>query len=236
VVRQAEQAEPTVVVSEQPGSDAARLVVDAVDAALSRRATARLAVAGGSAAAALGEVRRALASGGRWAKVALTWVDERCVRFDSDDSNRGAAYRAGHLRDDDPPGDELALVLDDEAPASAVARVTEALAGRFDGGLDVTLLGMGPDGHIASLFPGRRFDTGRSVIHVPDSPKPPPDRLTLTRPTLQTAARHILLATGEGKRAALERLLAGDATLPAVGLPGLTIVTDVEGLDAGNTP
>lgn len=225
-------ADPTVVISDAPVEEAARQVVAAVDDALGRRSTARLAVAGGSAARALGYVRRVLHDGDRWARVALTWVDERCVAFDDPDSNRGGAYRDGHLDDVDPPGDELALVRDGEAPPAAVARVADALAARFDNALDVTLLGMGPDGHIASLFPGRRFDDSSIVTHVANSPKPPPDRLSLTRPLLATATRHVLLATGEGKRAALERLLDGDRALPAAGLDGLVIVTDLTDLGA----
>ena len=63
--------------------------------------------------------------------------------------------------------------------------------------------------------------------NVPDSPKPPPDRITLTLPLLRSARHTILVATGEEKRGALVRLLAGDARLPAHDLPGLVVVTDL---------
>ena len=101
-----------------------------------------------------------------------------------------------------------------------------------EGGIDIALLGMGEDGHIASLFPGHAAPPeGALAAHIADSPKPPKDRITLTHRVLAAATDvSILLATGEGKRAALERLGAGDASLPAHGLPRLTVVTDLANL------
>ena len=66
------------------------------------------------------------------------------------------------------------------------------------------------------------------VAHVADSPKPPADRVTLTRRALDTARFVILVAIGESKRDALKRLVSGDETLPAHGLKGLVVVTDLE--------
>jgi 6-phosphogluconolactonase len=66
------------------------------------------------------------------------------------------------------------------------------------------------------------------VAHVSDSPKPPPDRITLTPTALATASRSVLSAFGESKRAPLRQLLAGDPTLPARTLRGLVVVTDLD--------
>jgi 6-phosphogluconolactonase len=176
--------------------------------------------------AAVGPARMAL--GEDWARVALTWVDERCVPFDSPDSNRGSAYRVGALAEGDRPATELALYRDDEQPADSIRRVERELETHFDSALDVLLLGMGADGHIASLFPGRQSSVGCMVAHIPDSPKPPADRITLTRPVLQTAKSGILIASGQEKRHALESLLDGNEAMPAYGLRGLLIVTDLE--------
>ena len=66
------------------------------------------------------------------------------------------------------------------------------------------------------------------MTHVADSPKPPSDRITLTRAALATARHVILVAAGEAKRDAIRRLLSGDPELPAQGLEGMVIVTDVE--------
>ncbi len=89
---------------------------------------------------------------------------------------------------------------------------------------------MGPDGHIASLFPGHDFmDASETrVSHVASSPKPPAERMTLTLSTLKRSSQHILVALGESKREALERLLRGDDALPATHLSNLTIVTNIQ--------
>jgi 6-phosphogluconolactonase len=189
---------------------------------------ARVAIPGGSALAAVRIAREASVE--PWRRASLTWVDERCVDVAHPDSNRGSAYRAGALDASHPVALELPLREDGEPVDVAIARVDRALSEHFGGALDASLLGMGEDGHVASLFPGLPVGAGR-VAHVAASPKPPAERLTLTRAMLATASRTILVAAGEGKRAALTRLLAGDATLPAHGLPGLVVVTDLMGLE-----
>lgn len=186
----------------------------------------RLAVSGGSAAAVLGLARRAL--GPHWRQVRLTWVDERRVPFADADSNRGEAYRLGHLDPADPPAAELPLYLDGETADEACRRVDAALDGTFGGGLDVLLLGLGEDGHSASLFPGRAWPAAR-VHSVDASPKPPPGRMTLGRDLLAAAPAAILMASGEAKAPALRRLIQGDPALPASGFQGLTVVTDLRG-------
>jgi 6-phosphogluconolactonase len=159
--------------------------------------------------------------------VRLTWVDERRVPFQDPDSNRGEAYRLGHLAAGDPPLLELPLYLDGETGDQACRRVAASLADDFGGGLDVLLLGLGEDGHSASLFPGRPWP-GASVHPVEDSPKPPPGRITLGLSLLRTAPAAVLLTLGQGKAAALGRLLQGDPALPASALPDLLVVTDLD--------
>jgi len=215
-----------LVCSDDPIGAAGALLADAVVEVDRSRGATRLAIPGGSALPALGAARRRL--GGAWSRVLLTWVDERCVPLAHEESNRGAAYRAGFLAAQQPPARELPLFLDGERGEEAAARVESGLGEIFDGAVDVLLLGMGEDGHVASLFPGRSERPGARVVFVTASPKPPPQRVTLTRSMLGTARRTILVAMGEAKRAALERLLAGDQTLPAHGLPGLSVVTDLD--------
>ena len=170
----------------------------------------------------------------QWSRIALTWVDERCVAIESDDSNRAEAARCGLLGRASNSASAMspALILplfeNGETPERAVSRTSHAFGEQFSNRIDVALLGMGADGHIASLFPGRTHPADQMVIHVRDSPKPPADRISLTRAALETAEVVILIASGESKRDALTGLISGDATLPAQGLPGLTVVTELE--------
>jgi 6-phosphogluconolactonase len=217
---------PRVVHADDPVRAAGELLAAAVARAAEQGAAPRLAIPGGSALAAVGPARAVL--GEKWSRVRLTWVDERCVDSADLASNRGEAYRTGALLTEHAPADELPLFLNGEAPADAVARVEAALEARFDGGLDVLLLGLGEDGHVASLFPGRAPPEGRRVAHVTASPKPPPERITLTLPLLRAAREAILLASGESKRAAVARLVSGDPSLAATRLRNLTLVTELE--------
>jgi 6-phosphogluconolactonase len=106
-------------------------------------------------------------------------------------------------------------VLDAPGP---LAEARDVVAARFEaevGGLDVVLLGCGPDGHVASLFPDHpALEAAGPVIAVADSPKPPPERLTLSLPVLQDVDLAVLVATGAGKAAALRAALGGDASIP----------------------
>ena len=224
--------QPEILVDPDPFARGAILVATAILDVLARRTTARLAIPGGSALRSAAAARADLAD--TWGCVALTWVDERCVPFEDADSNRGAAARMGLFgrRSDDRSGVEpaavLPLYLDGETPEEAVARVEAGLSTEFANALDVVLLGMGADGHVASLFPGLSWPREGRVAFVARSPKPPPRRITLTRAALATADRIVLVAAGEGKRDALERLLGGDDRLPAHGLEGLVVVTDLD--------
>ena len=235
------EAAPRLIVDAQPFERAGDLLAGALEERLAECDRVRLAIAGGSA---LEAVRRAQLRIGRgWRRVWLTWVDERCVPVADEASNRGAAARRGLLTTPDGSPDAsdgasgaahvLPLFEDAETPTEAVARVEQAWKEAFGGELDVVCLGMGPDGHVASLFPASgsmprsTLKTGW-VAHVSDSPKPPSSRITLTRAALATARRIVLVAAGEEKRAAVARLLAGDPALPACGLPGMVVVTDRE--------
>jgi 6-phosphogluconolactonase len=221
-------AELRITRADEPVQAAAFLLVAALDEVDRTKGFARLAIPGGTAARAMGAAR-ALLPGSVWRRLRMTWADERCVDFDDPDSNRGAAYRAGWLDPQDSPGLELPLFLDGETPRSALERARAGLRGRFQGAIDVALLGLGEDGHIASLFPGQVAREALDLATlVTDSPKPPALRISLTQAILAKASGIVLLATGETKRRALMRVARHDPTLPTAALTNLTVVTDLE--------
>lgn len=141
-----------------------------------------------------------------WGRVGLWFVDERAVGPDDPESNAALALR------------ELAGPL--AMPAGAVHRMhgeasdLEAAAREYEAGLpagfDVVVLGVGEDGHVASLFPGAALldERRRRVAVVTDSPKPPPRRLTLTPLALAWARAIAVLATGADKAEAVARAQA----------------------------
>jgi len=111
--------------------------------------------------------------------------------------------------------------LDDR---DAAARAYEAV---LPATLDVVLLGMGEDGHTASLFPGFSAveERQRRALAIAGSPKPPPWRLTLTLPVLQGARHVLLVVAGEGKRDAVRRVMAGE-DLPAARVSNAVWILD----------
>lgn len=214
-----------------PAHDAARIVAAALRAAIASRGHAHLAIPGGSALEALAPMIRALGADG-WSRVRVTWTDERRVPLTSRDSNRGAAYARG-LRQP-PPAMELPLWLDGESPEHAVVRVRAGLAVHFRMRLDAVLLGLGEDGHVASLFPGHdALSAIGGAVAVDDASKPPAERISLTPDVLSMARVAVILATGPAKRHAIRALLDNDPEMPASRLSHVWLVTDsIESRDA----
>lgn len=140
-----------------------------------------------------------------WGRVAVLFGDERCVPPDDEASNYRMAVETllGRVH----PGSvhRMAGELGAETAAALYEPVVAALAP-----LDLVLLGVGEDGHTASLFPGApELDARGLVTPVHGAPKPPPDRVTLTLRTLREARRVLVLATGAGKAAAVAGARAG---------------------------
>lgn len=185
----------------------------------------RLAIPGGSALAAMHAVLREMPRSVR-RQLHLMWVDERCVDPDDPASNYGAARRQGLVPDD--CASVLPLWWAGATPDEVMKRTTERFARDYDSRIDVALLGLGEDGHIASLFPGRSAPHDRAfVVHVTDSPKPPAERMTMSSALLGEARLCVLLVLGEGKRAALRRVLAHEEGMPTRRLDRLIVVTDL---------
>ena len=166
-----------------------------------------------------------------WSKVNFWWGDERWLPDADAERNETQAREAllAHIPVD--PARVHAFASSDEGlelDAAADAYAAELKAAAPEGAdyppFDITFLGVGPDGHIASLFPERGGirEELRTVIPVRNSPKPPPERLSLTLPVINSSERIWLVLAGADKASALGLTLA-DASVfevPAAGVHG----------------
>ena len=145
------------------------------------------------------------------------WLgDERCVPEDDPESN-ARMVRESLLATERAAPPVLHAVASPEVPEDAAWLYgLEVLEHMPDAVFDIVLLGMGPDGHTCSLFPGHPvLDVSEAPVSpVRGSPKPPPERVTLTLPVVRRARFTLLLATGAEKRDALAAALAGDRSIP----------------------
>jgi 6-phosphogluconolactonase len=168
-----------------------------------------------------------------WSLVHLFWGDDRFVPEDDDERNVKQARAALLDHIDIPPGNVHAMAASDgefgddiDAAAAAYERVLadNAEPGEPAPDFDVHLLGMGPEGHINSLFPDTPAvrETNRLVAAVEHSPKPPPRRITLTLPAVQRSREVWLIVSGDGKADAVAAAIRGadPVDLPAAGAVG----------------
>ncbi|MDH7489235.1 MAG: 6-phosphogluconolactonase [Anaerolineae bacterium] len=202
---------------------AAMRVADLIvhDAAMAVRERGRftLALAGGRTPLAA-YARLAAASGMPWARTHLFWSDERCIPPDNPDSNFGAA--AGVLVSRVPiPPDHVHRIRGEAEPREEARRYESVLREIVRGDpprLDVILLGVGEDGHTASLFPGSPAldEQAHLVVAVDPPPGVAHQRITFTLPLILAARSVVFLATGAAKANAVARvLLAHDEAMPA---------------------
>ena len=196
---------------------AARLVASITDAQAARGAASVVLTGGGIGGATLRERSATPARDAvEWSAVDVWWGDERFLPSGHPERNETQATEAllAHVpldldrvhpmaSSDGDYGDDL-----DAAAAAYAKELADAAP------FDVLLLGVGPDGHVASLFPGASPpDDAATVIAVRGAPKPPPTRLSLTLTAINTAREIWLIAAGEEKAAAVQAALSG--ALPA---------------------
>jgi 6-phosphogluconolactonase len=154
-----------------------------------------------------------------WGVTHVFWVDERAVPPSSPDSNFGLADSLWLGSSGASPSNIHRMPADvPDLSAAATAYSNELI--RVLGPeprLDLVMLGVGPDGHVASLFPGHAAlsEERKMVLPIVDAPKQPPRRLTLTLPILTSAERVIVMALGESKAAVMhEAQTREDSSLP----------------------
>lgn len=215
---------------------AARLVTALVDVQASRSTASVVLTGGGIGTGTLAALAKSPARDAiDWRRLDVWWGDERFLSSGDPERNETGARAAllDHVpvdparvhampATDGPDGDDV------EAAAKRYAAELATAVRPEDHGqvpaFDVLMLGVGPDGHVASLFPEQPavYEDDRSVVAVHGAPKPPPTRISLTFPALTTARDVWLLVAGEEKAAAVRMALsgAGPVQIPAAGATG----------------
>lgn len=182
-------------------------ILQAAEQAIRTRGAFHLVLAGGSTPRQVyGALRNADAD---WTHWHIYYGDERCLPSDHPDRNASMASKAW-LRYVPIPPDQIHAIPSELGPEAAAREY--ALALRPLGDFDLVLLGLGEDGHTASLFPGH--DCGAALdapdtLAVFDAPKPPPERVSLSARRLSRARQVCFLVTGQGKQDALTDWLDG---------------------------
>lgn len=153
-----------------------------------------------------------------WSRWHLYFGDERCVP--SGDRERiDAMARQTWLDRVSIPAEHIHSIPGELGPERAAEAYRRVLAGV--GRFDTTLLGLGEDGHAASLFPGRTEglgDDAPDALPVRESPKPPPERVSLSAKRLRAADEIVFLVSGARKRDAISRLARAQSDIPAAAL------------------
>jgi len=185
-------------------AEAARRIAAAAQDALAEQAAFRIVLAGGSTPEA---AYRLLAGyNADWARWHVYFGDERCLPADHAERNSRMAGRA-LLAEVPLPLDQVHAIAAEGDPETAAEQYARVVAAAVP--FDLVLLGVGEDGHTASLFPGHAWDPEAWALAVHDAPKPPPDRISLGARALRSTRQILVLATGAGKREALARWRAG---------------------------
>ncbi|KAI9468959.1 MAG: 6-phosphogluconolactonase [Benjaminiella poitrasii] len=146
----------------------------------------------------------------------LFWADERCVGYDDADSNYLEVKKSllNHIpqipqENIHPIHEQYAIAKDAEKAASEYEQQLEGFFKNTLPSFDLLLLGMGPDGHCCSLFPGHPLleERTRWVAPIVDSPKPPPERITLTYPVVNNSKLVVFVTAGDGKKEMVQQII-----------------------------
>ncbi len=212
--------------------EACRHIVEIAEQSISARGAFCIVLAGGNTPR---DIYRMLGDAKTdWKAWHVYFGDERCLAADNPERN-SAMVRSTLLDHAAIPRAQIHVIDAERGAEEAAARYTQELASV--GEFDLVLLGLGEDGHTASLFPGRDWgeaDNAPAVIPVHGAPKMPSDRVSLSARRLSQARSVMFIVSGKPKLDAVGRLLAGER-IPASAIrvgPGIDIYTDLHLQDA----
>lgn len=205
-----------VFTSDEPLRQAARACIEQAAArALQERGVFRLVLAGGSTPRAVYESLRDLKTD--WSHWEVYFGDERVLAADHPERNSKMASDAW-LAHVPIPAQQVFTMQTEQGLGAALTSYTDLLLKTGD--FDLVLLGLGEDGHTASLFPGHEWGAAADapdVLTVCDAPKPPPERLSLSVHRLSKTRQILFMVTGAGKQDAVARWKRGEA-IPAAAI------------------
>ncbi len=209
--------------AEAVAEQAAQRILQAAQRAVNEHGQFRIVLAGGRTPEQA--YRRLAAADPDWSAWQIYFGDERCVAVVDERRNDLMAARAWLNHVPVPPENihPIPAELGAEAGARVYRKIVEAALP-----FDLVLLGMGEDGHTASLFPGQVHAGHELVLAVHDAPKPPPERVTLSAKALSDSQEVLILVTGTNKHPAIVRWRAGERLPIAMvhGRSGTEILVD----------
>lgn len=194
-------------------------ILQAANEAISKYGSFYIVLAGGSTPKAIYQLLREQEAD--WANWHVFHNDDRCLPVDHEERNSKMAREAwlDHVM---IPGDQIHDIPTELGNIAGAKAYTKTLSGVRS--FDLVILGLGEDGHTASLFPGQDVDNSADAVPVYNSPKPPSDRVTISQNRLNDTHEVMFLVTGVGKQKAVDDWRKG-ANIPA------TLITGKQGAD-----
>ncbi len=183
--------------------EACSMILEIAEKAIEKTGIFRIVLAGGSTPKGLYE--RLGKEKSEWASWKIYFGDERCLPPDHPERNSLMAFDSW-LSLVDIPEENIHVIEAELGPEEGASRYRQMLKGT--GEFDFVLLGLGEDGHTASLFPGKKWQEG-DVIAVHDAPKPPPERISLSPSRLSLAKKVCFLVSGGSKKQAVSDWRSG---------------------------
>lgn len=206
--------------------DACEIIKNAAKSAIKQHGKFRIVLAGGTTPE---RIYTMLAEESLdWGNWEIFLGDERCLPEESDERNSKMAKRT-LLDRVDIPLQNIFFISSELGSDIAAKQYAETIQSKLP--FDLVLLGMGEDGHTASLFPGHVHDTNELVHAVQDAPKPPADRVSISASSLSNSQQVLIIVTGTGKRDRVEDWL-NEKNLPVASITALQTLTVILDEDA----